>query len=138
MEVEIINNYLSFLFMINMYIEAGKLVSQACIELRNSRRDIKVADVLITKGIVGSAPALSWIRQGRTKDILRYVRVLYEVTKLLPPERRDRYRLEMFEVMAVVDGWWEIVYIRQKITKYAISLDYLMKLCIFAKIFCVK
>ena len=59
MEVEIINNYLSFLFMINMYIEAGKLVSLACIELRNSRRDIKVADVLITKGIVGSAPALS-------------------------------------------------------------------------------
>ena len=59
MEVEIINNYLFFLFMINMYIEAGKLVSQACIELRNSRRDIKVADVLITKGIVGSAPALS-------------------------------------------------------------------------------
>ena len=138
MEVEIINNYLSFLFMINMYIEAGKLVSQACIELRNSRRDINLADVLITKGIVGAAPALSWIRQGRTKDILRYVRVIYEITKLLPPSTRDRYRLEMFEVMAVVDGWWEIVYIRQKITKYAISLDYLMKLCIFAKIFCVK
>ena len=45
--------------MINMYIEAGKLVSQACIELRKSRRDINVTDVLITKGIVGSAPALS-------------------------------------------------------------------------------
>ena len=59
MEVEIINNYLFFLFMINMYNEAGKLVSQACSELRNSRRDINVADVLITKGIVGSAPALS-------------------------------------------------------------------------------
>ena len=59
MEVEIINNYLFFLFMINMYIEAGNLVSQACIELRNSRRDINLADVLITKGIVGSAPALS-------------------------------------------------------------------------------
>ena len=107
MEVEIINNYLSFLFMINMYIEAGKLVSQACIELRNSRRDINLADVLITKGIVGSAPALSWIRQGRTKDILRYVRVIYEITKLLPPSTRDRYRLAMFEVMAVVDGWWD-------------------------------
>ena len=107
MEVEIINNYLLFLFMINMYIEAGKLVSQACIELRNSRRDINLADVLITKGIVGSAPALSWIRQGRTKDILRYVRVIYEITKLLPPSTRDRYRLAMFEVMAVVDGWWD-------------------------------
>ena len=45
--------------MINMYIEAGKLVRQGCSELRNSRRDINVADVLITKGIVGSAPALS-------------------------------------------------------------------------------
>lgn len=107
MEVEIINNYSSFLFMINMYIEAGKLVRQACSELRNSRRDINVADVLITKGIVGSAPALSWIRQGRTKDILRYVRVIYEITKLLPPSTRDRYRLAMFEVMAVVDGWWD-------------------------------
>ena len=107
MEVEIINNYLFFLFMINMYIEAGKLVRQACSELRNSRRDINVADVLITKGIVGSAPALSWIRQGRTKDILRYVRVIYEITKLLPPSTRDRYRLAMFEVMAVVDGWWD-------------------------------
>ena len=118
--MEIINNYLSFLFMINMYIEAGKLVSQACIELRNSRRDIKVADVLITKGIVGSAPALSWIRQGRTKDILRYVRVIYEITKLLPPSTRDRYRLEMFELIAgcwwvVNDCWWTWMVVTAKL-----------------------
>lgn len=124
--------------MINLRIKAGMLVSQAISEVKSSRQKLSVDMLLIGAGVVGSDSSLSWIRKGQIKDILRYVRVLYEVTKLLPPERRDRYRLEMFEVMAVVDGWWEIVYIRQKITKYAISLDYLMKLCIFAKIFCVK
>ena len=66
------------------------------------RRDIKVTEVLIAKGIVGSAPALSWIRKGQTKDILRYVSVLYEVTNYLPPHRRDYYRLAMFDVVARV------------------------------------
>ena len=101
--------------MINLRIKAGMLVSQAISEVKSSRQKLSVDMLLIGAGVVGSDSSLSWIRKGQIKDILRYVRVLYEVTKLLPPERRDRYRLEMFEVMAVVDGWWEIVYIRQKI-----------------------
>lgn len=45
--------------MINSYFKAGKLVKEASCEVKMCRRDIKVTEVLIAKGIVGSAPALS-------------------------------------------------------------------------------
>ena len=85
--------------MINLRIKAGMLVSQAISEVKSSRQKLSVDMLLIGAGVVGSDSSLSWIRKGQIKDILRYVRVLYEVTKLLPPERRDRYRLEMFELI---------------------------------------
>ena len=45
--------------MINSYFKAGKLVKEASREVKMCRCDIKVTEVLIAKGIVGSAPALS-------------------------------------------------------------------------------
>ena len=45
--------------MINSFFKAGKLVKEASSEVKMCRRDIKVTEVLIAKGIVGSAPALS-------------------------------------------------------------------------------
>ena len=45
--------------MINSYFMAGKLVKEASCEVKMCRPDIKVTEVLIAKGIVGSAPALS-------------------------------------------------------------------------------
>ena len=102
MEVENFNNNLFCLVMINSYFKAGKLVKEASSEVKMCRRDIKVTEVLIDKRIVGSAPALSWIRKGQTKDILRYVSVIFEVTNYLPLHRRDHYRLAMFDVVARV------------------------------------
>ena len=97
--------------MINLRIKAGMLVSQAISEVKSSRQKLSVDMLLIGAGVVGSDSSLSWIRKGQIKDILRYVRVLYEVTKLLPPERRDRYRLEMFELIA--GCWWLIDFIKK-------------------------
>ena len=102
MEAGIFNNILSNLAMINSYSKAGELVSQAISEVKSSRRSMSMTDMLIKKGIVGSDSALSWIRKGQTKDILRYVSVIYEVTNYLPPHRRDYYRLAMFDVVARV------------------------------------
>ena len=59
MEVENFNNNLFCLVMINSYFKAGKLVKEASSEVKMCRPDIKVTEVLIAKGIVGSAPALS-------------------------------------------------------------------------------
>ena len=42
--------------MINSYFKAGKLVKEASSEVKMCRPDIKVTEVLIAKGIVGSAP----------------------------------------------------------------------------------
>ena len=106
--------------MINLRIKAGMLVSQAISEVKSSRQKLSVDMLLIGAGVVGSDSSLSWIRKGQIKDILRYVRVLYEVTKLLPPERRDRYRLEMFELIAgcwwvVNDCWWTWMVVTAKL-----------------------
>ena len=70
--------------MINPNFEAGRLVSRAISEVKTSRRQMSVAEVLIGEGVVGSDSALSWIRKGQTKDIRRYAMVINEVTKLLP------------------------------------------------------
>ena len=85
--------------MIDLCIEAGRLVSQSIAEVKSRRESASMTEMLIREGIVGSDSSLSWIRKGQTKDILRYAQVIYEVTKFLPPDRRDYYRLEMFEIM---------------------------------------
>ncbi|MGM9702461.1 MAG: hypothetical protein ACI3YZ_02770 [Prevotella sp.] len=59
MEVENFNNNLFSLVMISSYFKAGKLVKEASSEVKMCRRGIKVTEVLIARGIVGSAPALS-------------------------------------------------------------------------------
>ena len=84
--------------MINLSFMAGQLVNQAISEVKSSHRKMSMAEVLIGAGVVGSDSALSWIRKGQTKDLRRYFPVMYEVTNLLPPPRRDFYRLRMFEI----------------------------------------
>lgn len=45
--------------MINPNFEAGRLVSRAISEVKTSRRQMSVAEVLIGEGVVGSDSALS-------------------------------------------------------------------------------
>ena len=41
-------------------------------------------------------------RKGQVKDIRRFVLVINEVTKFMPPSRRDYYRLRMFDIVVVI------------------------------------
>ena len=61
-----------------------------------------MTQVLIDAGLVGSDSALSWIRRGKVKDILRYLLIINEVTKFLTPSRRDYYRLRVFDIVVVI------------------------------------
>ena len=88
--------------MVNQTLEAGRLVSRAISEVKSSHRGMSMTQVLIDSGLVGSDSALSWIRKGKVKDIRRYVLVINEVTKFLPPSRRDYYRLRMFDIVVVI------------------------------------
>ena len=88
--------------MVNQTLEAGRLVSQAISEVKSSHRGMSMTQVLIAAGLVGSDSALSWIRRGKVKDILRYLLIINEVTKFLTPSRRDYYRLQVFDIVVVI------------------------------------
>ena len=88
--------------MVNQTLEAGRLVSRAISEVKSSHRGMSMTQVLIDAGLIGSDSALSWIRKGKVKDIRRYLLVINEVTKFLPPSRRDYYRLRMFDIVVVI------------------------------------
>ena len=88
--------------MVNQTLEAGRLVSRAISEVKSSQRGMSMTQVLIDSGVIGSDSALSWIRKGKVKDIRRYLLVINEVTKFLPPSRRDYYRLRMFDIVVVI------------------------------------
>ena len=88
--------------MVNQTLEAGRLVSRAISEVKSSHRGMSMTQVLIDAGLIGSDSALSWIRKGKVKDIRRYLLVINEVTKFLPPSRRDHYRLQMFDIVVVI------------------------------------
>ena len=55
----IINNFNTYLAMINLSFMAGKLVNQAISEVKSSHRKMSMAEVLIGAGVVGSDSALS-------------------------------------------------------------------------------
>lgn len=61
-----------------------------------------MTQVLIDAGLVGSDSALSWIRRGKVKDILRYLLIINEVTKFLSSSRRDYYQLRVFDIVVVI------------------------------------
>ena len=88
--------------MVNQTLEAGRLVSQAISEVKSSHRGKSMTQVLIDAGLVGSDSALSWIRRGKVKDILRYLLIINEVTKFLTSSRRDYYRLRAFDIVVVI------------------------------------
>ena len=88
--------------MVNQTLEAGRLVSRAISEVKSSHRGMSMTQVLIDAGLIGSDSALSWIRKGQVKDIRSYLLVINEVTKFLPPSRRDYYRLRMFDIVVVI------------------------------------
>lgn len=55
----IINNFNTYLAMINLSFMAGQLVNQAISEVKSSHRKMSMAEVLIGAGVVGSDSALS-------------------------------------------------------------------------------
>ena len=88
--------------MVNQTLEAGRLVSRAISEVKSSYRGMSMTQVLIDAGLVGSDSALSWIRRGKVKDILRYLLIINEVTKFLSSSRRDYYQLRVFDIVVVI------------------------------------
>ena len=87
--------------MVNYNFQAGKLIKDAIREVNVSHRLISMTEVLIGSGVVGSDSALSWIRNGETKDLMRYAVVMNEVTKRLPSNRLVYYRLKMFDILVM-------------------------------------
>ena len=98
-EWEILIIFKSIFTMVNYNFQAGKLIKDAIREVNVSHRSISMTEVLIGSGVVGSDSALSWIRNGETKDLMRYVVVMNEVTKRLPSNRLVYYRLKMFDIL---------------------------------------
>ena len=98
---EILIIFKSIFTMVNYNFQAGKLIRDAIREVNVSHRSISMTEVLISSGVVGSDSALSWIRNGETKDLLRYAVVMNEVTKRLPSNRLVYYRLKMFDILVM-------------------------------------
>ena len=96
---EILIIFKSIFTMVNYNFQAGKLIRDAIREVNVSHRSMSMTEVLIGSGVVGSDSALSWIRNGETKDLMRYAVVMNEVTKKLPSNRLVYYRLKMFDIL---------------------------------------
>lgn len=84
----------------NALLLMGDLILRASHELEQSNRDLSVTKMLLSKGMVGSDSALSWVHTGEYKHLEPYFGVMNEVTSLMGTDRMKYYRLKLFELAA--------------------------------------